>query len=400
MKQNRYRKPLCGALLALLSSSAVPAHANLDNLLSVLEGNNTITAEQAQDLRDSQPGYTVRPAGRAVSDLAIRGRIQTQFAYTRADNDDGNDDFTTFEVRRVRLGLRGTLPGSVRAQLEANLVPGSDLSMRSAFLQWREHAEANIKVGFDKPHSSLEENTSSGAILTVERTLLNSLVAAPGPMTGLALDGAVGVLAYGAGLYTDRNNRNSGGSDSKYLYNAFARLTLNDFVGEQNKLFIQGTYLNSDDEGGKFGSRFDDGFTVAGHFVSGPFDLRAEYMLGDNGGTKTSGFYVMPSYYLTDSLQAVARYERVESDNARGIRAPSRYLRDVPSLAVQRDMDGATTHDPQAGDEYQAFYVGLNYYIAGHGHKLMLGAELAELKNTDAGTLDGLTVTTAWRMLF
>lgn len=400
MKQYRYRKPICGALIALLSSTAAPARASMDDLLSVLEGNNTITAEQAQGIRDSQPGYTVRPAGSAVPDLAIRGRIQTQFGYTRADNDDGSDDYTTFEVRRVRLGLRGTLPGSVRAQLEANLVPGSDLSMRSAFLQWREHAEAQIKVGYDKPHSSLEENTSSGAILTVERTLLNSLVAAPGPMTGLALDGAVGVLSYGAGIYTDQNNRNSGGTESKYLYNAFARLTLDDFVGEQNKFFIQGAYLNSDDEDGKFGSRFDDAFTVAGHFVSGPFDLRAEYMLGDNDGTKTSGFYVMPSYYVTDAMQAVFRYERAESDNARGIRAPSRYLRNVSSLAVERDDDGATVRDPQAGDEYQAFYLGLNYYFAGHGHKLMLGAELAELKNTDAGALDGLTVTTAWRMLF
>lgn len=400
MRRNSYHKPLCGALIALLSSSAIPARASLDGLLSVLEENNTITADQAQEVRASQPAYQVRPAGRAVSDLAIRGRVQTQFAYTRADNDDGNDDFTTFEVRRARIGLTGTLAGGFRAQLEANLVPGSDLSMRSAFIQWRDNPLANIKVGYDKPHSSLEENTSSGAILTVERTLLNSLVAAPGPMTGLALDGKAGLLSYGAGIYTDRNNRNGGGSDSKYLYNVFARLTFDDFVDERNRFFIQGAYLNSDDEGGKFGARFDDAFSVAGHFVSGPLDLRAEFMQADNGGTKTSGFYVMPSYYLTDTVQAVARYEWVESDNARGIRAPGRYLRDVPSLAVRRDMDGATTHDPQAGDEYQALYVGLNYYIAGHGHKLMLGVEMAELKKTDAGTLDGLTVMTAWRMLF
>ncbi len=400
MREHLYRSILCGAAIALLSGSALPAQATMDDLLSVLEGNNIITSEQAQDLRASQPTYTVRPAGRAVSDLAIRGRIQAQFGYARADNDEGSDDFTTFEVRRVRLGLTGTLADDFRAQLEANLVPGSDLSMRSAFIQWSAYAPANIKMGYDKPRSSLEENTSSGAILTVERTLLNSLVAAPGPMTGLSLDGTAGLFSYGGGVYNDRSNRNAGGSDARYLFNAYSRLTLDDFVGENNQFFLQAVYLNSDDEGGLFGSRYDDAFTIAGHFASGPFDLRAEFMQGDNDGSKISGFYVMPSYYLTDALQAVVRYEWIEADDEGGIRAPGRYLRDVPSLAVERDEEDVVLRDPQAGDEYQSLYVGLNYYFAGHAHKLMLGAELAELKNTDAGTLDGLTVTTAWRMLF
>ncbi len=400
MRMYRYRRPIGAALIALLAGSTLPARATLDDLLSVLEGNNTITSEQAQDLRASQPAYVVRPAGRAVSDVAIRGRIQTQFGYARADNDEGSDDFTTFEVRRARIGLTGTLADDFRAQLEANLVPGSDLSMRSAFIQWRAYAPAHIKMGYDKPRSSLEENTSSGAILTVERTLLNSLVAAPGPMTGLSLDGAAGLLSYGGGIYNDRSNRHAGGSDARYLFNVYSRLTLDDFVGENNRFFLQAAYLSSDDEGGLFGSRFDDAFTIAGHFVSGPFDFRAEFMQGDNDGAKISGFYLMPSYYLTDSLQAVMRYEWVEADNERGIRAPGRYLRDVPSLAIERDEEDVVLRDPQAGDEYQALYLGLNYYFAGHAHKLMLGAELAELKNTDAGTLDGLTVTTAWRMLF
>ena len=306
-------------------------------------------------------------------------------------------------MRRARIGLRGTLFDSVRAQVEANLVPGSDLSMRSAFLQWREHTPAYIKVGYDKPRSSLEENTSSAEILTVERTLINSLVAAPGPQTGLSLDGVLGALYYGAGMYTDRDNRNPGGADSKYMYNALVGLKLDDFVGENN-LRVQGAYLNSSDPEGKVGGRFDDVFTVATHFAGGAFDLRAEYFLGDNDGDEIKGFYFMPSYYLTDNVQAVLRYENAESDKDRGIRAPGRYVRDVPSLKVRETLDDAdeviSKVDPQAGDEYQALYLGLNYYFAGHGHKLMFGVELAELKNTDAGKLEATTVTTAWRMLF
>ncbi len=403
-KGKRIRLLATAAIAAILYPGVPVAEATYNDLLNTLEANNAITTEQATDLRGKAPNYTVRPAtSGVVKDLQIRGRIQTQFGYVDAKSDEGSDDFTTFEVRRARIGLRGTLFDSVRAQVEANLVPGSDLSMRSAFLQWREHQPAYLKVGYDKPHSSLEENTSSAEILTVERTLINSLVAAPGPQTGLALDGELGALYYGVGVYTDRDNRNPGGTDSKYLYNALVGLKLDDFVGD-NRLRVQGVYLNSDDPEGKIGAKFDDVITVAGQFATGGFDLRAEYFIGDNDGDEIKGFYIMPSFYLTDNVQAVLRYEQVESDRERGVRAPSRYTRDVPSLKVRETLDDAgevvSKVDPQAGDEYQALYLGLNYYFAGHGHKLMFGVELAELKYTDAGTLESTTVTTAWRMLF
>ncbi len=397
----RYRKQmLATAAIAAAAFFGTSAEAQYNDLLKVLEQNEAITAEQAAELNKKAPKYTVRPAtSGVVKDLQIRGRIQTQFGYVDAKNDEGSDDFNTFEVRRARLGLRGTLFDSVRAQLEANLVPGSDLSMRSAFLQWREHKPLYLKLGYDKPHSSLEENTSSAEILTIERSLINSLVAAPGPMTGLSLDGDVQMLTYGAGIYTDSANRNPGGDDARYLYNAMVGVKLDDLVGEGNQLRLQGIYLASDDSNGNFGARFDDAFTVAAHGVFGGFDLRAEYLLGDDDSSEIKGFYVMPSFYLTDKVQAVLRYEQAESDKARGVRAPSRYTRDVPSLKVREPEDGVKV-DPQRGDEYQAIYVGLNYYMANHGHKLMAGVEFAELKNTDTGTLESTTFTAAWRMLF
>ena len=38
---------------------------------------------------------------------------------------------------------------------------------------------------------------------------------------------------------------------------------------------------------------------------------------------------------------------------------------------------GANDFKNPAGDEYQALYLGLNYFLAGHGHKLMLGVEVS-----------------------
>ena len=397
-QQNKYTATL---LALLMVGGVIRAQASLRDLLDTLEQNQTITTEQAAELRAKTPGYTIRPAGRAVQDVAIRGRVQTQFGYVDAKNDEGSDHYSTFEVRRARIGLRGGLAHNVRAQLEANLVPGSSLSMRSAFLQWREHREAYVKLGFDKPVYGFEENTSSGAILTIERSLIsNTLI--PGAMNGLSLEGSAGWLSYGAGIYTDRANANDAGGDD-YLYNATVGLSLDDLL-PGSKLALRADYISSDDNGGNFGGRFDDAMAFSAHYTHGDFDLRAEYMSGSNNSNDTDGFYITPSMHLTENLQAVIRYEQASSDRARGLSAPSRYVRRVGDLAVRETKDDndevIASTNPQRGDDYQALYAGLNYYFAGHGHKVMLGVERSELKNTDAGKLEATSVMTAWRMLF
>lgn len=390
-----------GLILAAFAFSASVASGSYLDLLQTLEDNQTITTEQASALRDTAPQIKVRPAGRAVKDIAIRGRVQTQFGYVDAKNDEGSDSFSTFEVRRARIGLRGTLFDNFRAQLEANLVPGSGLSMRSAFIQWREHKPAYIKLGYDKPTFSFEENTSSASILTIERTLISNSLA-PGAMNGLSLDGSHQRLSYAAGIYTDQNNRNQDGADN-YLLNASVGLSLDDLMNN-TKLRLRADYLNSDDEAGNFGGSYDDAMAFSVHMAHGGFDLRAEYLTGSNDGSDVNGFYITPSVYLTEKFQAVARYEKAESDNERGLSAPGRYLGRVDSLSSRdiTDVDGNVVGsvDPRRGDDYQALYFGLNYYLAGDGHKLMMAIEMSELDNTDAGKLEGTTVYTAWRMLF
>ena len=332
---------------------------------------------------------TVRPAGRFVQDIRVRGRVQTQFGYSDVSNDEGSSDYSTFEVRRARIGLRGNFENNFRAEVEANVVPGSAVSVRSAYVQWREHKPAYIKVGYDKPITSLEENTSSASILTVERSLVSNTIAAPGETNGILLEGDLGTLYYGLGLFTAEDNTNSANESVEYMYNAMIGVNLDGALGEGSKLKIQGSYLASDDENSN--ASFEEIYVIGFHFAQGGFGLRAEYMLGDNDGTETSGFYIMPSLMLSEKLQGVVRYEMSESDSDTGLRAASRYARRVDILE-----EGAA----QRGDEHWALYLGLNYYLNGDGNKLMFGVEVAELDNTSAGTLESTSVYGAWRMLF
>lgn len=354
-------------------------------LVQALAEQGVLTDEQASAIIAKT--QTVRPAGGNISDFQIRGRVQAQAAYVDASNDVGDGDYSTFEMRRVRLGARATLLQNVRGQLEANLVPGSDLSMRSAYIEWREHRPAYIKLGYDKPLFGFEENTSSASILTVERTLINNTVA-PGPTTGLSLSGSHELFNYGIGVYTDRANSNANGSND-YMFNASVEIKLDEFVG--NPLRVRVDYLGSEDEDGNFG--FDNGFAVSGHFNAGNFDLRAEYIwVEDFDGVATDGWYIMPSLFLTEKLQGVVRYEMASSDNARGLRAASRYARRADGL-------GSGSGDTR-GDEYWAIYGGLNYYFAGDFNKVMAGVEFSSLETQTAGDLEATTLYGAWRILF
>jgi len=343
----------------------------------------------------AQDRPVVRMSSPNIRDLQIRGRIQAQAGFTDVDNDEGSGSFSTMELRRVRMGMRGTLFQNVRAQLEANLVPGSDLSMRSAFLEWREHKPAYVKLGLDKPVFGFEENTSSASILTVERTLIGNTIV-PGAMNGLSLSGSVDMLSYAAGIYTGYENRNKDGEDD-YLYNVSVGLTLDDLVGSA-KLRLRADYINNDDDNAYSGR--DDAMAASVHFAIGRFDVRGEYMVASRNSSDISGYYVMPSYFVTDKLQAVLRFEGADSDAAKGLRAPSRYARRVDTLATRDETDDTPAVDPQRGDDYMAAYVGANYYFAGDNHKIMAGVEVAELDNTDAGKLSMTTAYTAWRMLF
>lgn len=57
--------------------------------------------------------------------------------------------------------------------------------------------------------------------------------------------------------------------------------------------------------------------------------------------------------------------------------------------------------DGGRGDEYQAVYLGLNYYLYGHKLKLMAGTEYHNMSGGgDGGDFDGWTTLVGLRMFF
>ena len=338
--------------------------------------------------------FVVPDKGDALK-LEATGRVQFQAGYVDQENDVQSGDWSTFEVRRARVGLSGSFGNDMKGKVEANIVPGS-VSVRSAFITWSKSDMFNLTGGYDKPKSSLEENTSSASILTVERSNVNNNIAAPGETVGLWASGESGPMFYHVGLYNGENesSRNESSVEAEFMFNVQGGVSFD--LSESSSLTAQITYLDTDDPNASLG--FDDVTTAALHYKAGAFDLRTEYFMGTEDDEDTTGFYVMPSMKLNDALEAVVRFEMADSDSGSGIRAQSRYARRSDVVVIGQDEEGGDIVADR-GDDFTALYLGLNYYFQKY-NKVMFGVEFSELDNTEAGTLESTSVFGAYRLRF
>lgn len=386
-------KTLTGAMMAGVIVSG-QAFAGYNDLVKTLESKGTITAEEAAKLKVQE----VKPDKTDVMSLKVTGRMQFQAGYVDQKNDVNSGDWSTMEVRRARIGISGKFPGNISAAVEANVKP-SETNVQSAVINWKQSDLLNVSAGFEKPMSSLEENTSSASIITVERSNVNNIIAAPGQSTGMWVSGEMAPLFYHVGLYNDEgvdDARNSSNTAAKYLFNAQGGVKFD--LTEKSELMAMVTYLQSDDPNGNVGGSFENVTVGSLQYSAGPIDISAEYFLGDDNGEETSGFYVMPSMMVSDKLQAVVRYEQVESDSSSGVRAPSRYSRRSDTVVIGEDDEGESIVADK-GDKFSAIYLGMNYYTAKY-QKVMFGIEFSELENTKAGKLDTTSVFGAYRVRF
>jgi len=106
------------------------------------------------------------------------------------------------------------------------------------------------------------------------------------------------------------------------------------------------------------------------------------------------GLTIEPTWLLTsevlgnnDPLELVFRYQYANSSRDNGLFLQRRY--------EQKVTEGE-------GDQYQALYTGLSYYLYGHKLKLMAGGEYAHMKDAanDGGKYKGWTWFGAIRLYF
>lgn len=265
----------------------------------------------------------------------------------------------------------------------------------------------NIGIGKYKANNfGIEQLTSSKEILTFERSLLSNLLF-PGELTGARFNGKKDHWIYALGLYSGDITPEFSDFETGTVIQASLGYDFHEELGIEKALVkIDWQHSNDARNGLNVGDEprvsatssglYTNSFSFNGTFEQGKWGLYTD-LLGANGRGTTGdvwGIILIPSYYLTDGLQLVARYQYAHGDND-GLRLQSRYER-LTAPPVGTLTDGGR------GENYHAFYLGLNYYLYGHKLKLMAGAEYHTMDNgNDAGgKFDGITGLAGVRMFF
>lgn len=321
--------------------------------------------------------------------LSIIGRYQGQYAVV--DSDQGS--FDDWETRRWRVGAEAKVFNDFKLKGEINVDEDFNplyASLEEAYIAWAICDSFNLTIGKQKPHWSLEWATSSRKILTFERSLLVNQLH-PDKSAGISADGAIGKWSYELGVYSADLDEEFGGFDAGQFYLASIGYNADDLCPITDELAIRFDYLYNDgDAGNNAVAPYSHSFSLNTQAKKGRFGLGTDilYATGD-GVPDVFGVVIMPTYELIeDKLELVTRYQFADSDGADGLRAQSRYERAVPNIT-----------DGGRGDQYHAFYGGLNYYILDHRLKLMTGVEYADLDGGgDGGDYAGWTWVSGIRM--
>jgi hypothetical protein len=409
-----------------LGSASMAVAQDSGALLDALVRKGVLTDQEAEDVRAdltrdnaaALPKFAA-PAGKDTKSLAISGRIQTQFFSFDNDN---LPDSTGFIMRRIYLGAKAKVAADWTADFTYNF---AENQVDKAFLQWGGDVlgqASTVDIGFRKVNFGYEETTSSANLKAIERSPVTRFFVEGDFSAGpLGNDRELGAGSRRIGAFINFND-DARTSKTTGLYYGFA-LTNPERQGADigtrrgatnNTPAVwadAGFSYKTDAVVGKFGAAvshiregvaFDapvadatlTGLSVYQDLTVGKFNLAAEFLYADMkdgalvGGVVQDaspyGYWIQPSFMVTDKVELVARYSFVDGDG-RGLR-----LRDLV-----RRSDSTIT-----GDELTEYYLGMNYYFVGNSVKLQLGYILGEAEVDGGASEETQGIRTQLQVLF
>jgi hypothetical protein len=436
------RTTLSTLTLAAAAVLSTNAYAGDKEVLDLLVKKGVITAEErAKAIQESKAKDIstnldeVFAKEEAVKRLTISGRVQVQYegmSYsdsgtrtrtvttntstnggapvvtttgTGVTNYDQEADSTNdFILRRMYLGAKADIGEGFSGELVWNFADGSNGGEFDKAVFTSESAYGKFDIGYQKVMWGQEENTSSGAMAVVERSLVTRYWAEGNNgrrlgfgarHTGIhysdrALFGGHGEadVRYGFSVVrADQNanfSSNVNGANDLGLY-GFAsvaikpiNLTVGVNVAENKHAGATTDATTIDDDSIK-------GFNPYLRWESGDLSLIAEYIDTDvtkSGVTRNpTGYNITGLLKASEKLEFVARYAALDTDG-RGVSAGDGL----------RNIGTTGTHNLNY-NEADSIYLGVNYYFNKNNAKIQVGYEIASL--TDALSTSTNTTSTS-----
>lgn len=410
-------------LVAAAALTAVSAQAQDKATLDLLVKKGVITAEErAKTLQSSAATKTESGMDRVFTKeaganrLTFSGRIQGQWeaaAYTQtaAGVETQAADLNNVMMRRLYLGAKADVGAGFSGELVWNFgdnsqgTSGVRAGAADKAVVTFESNLGKFDFGYQKVQFGQEENTSSSALYTVERSMVTRYWAESHNGTAPAHrrlgfgarhvglhysnkivigEGGPGTLAYGASIVDAVQGYNSTGvNDYGYYGNvSFDWKPLGTTIGVNYGLTPSGATSTSGGALTAVGGTLDmaEGFNPYFKYVTGDLTIVGEYIITAIDASSTSatnsgfidrdpsGYNITLAYKLSENLEAVVRYSALDTDG-RGQQASDGF-RDVNTAPLT-----AATYDKSS-----SVFLGLNYYFNKNNAKIQLGYEKAKLE--------------------
>jgi phosphate-selective porin OprO and OprP len=323
-----------------------------------------------------------------VQQVLFSGRYHHEFAALDADQ----GDLDEWNVRRMRLGPRITLFRTVtlHAEVEVNPQERDPFYMRltDAYLQWNPSSRLVFTFGKQALPFTNEGATSSRELLTIDRGAIGTNIWFPQEyLPGISVSGRAAPWVYRGGVYSSgAMNREFGEFNGGYSALALLGYDFGRRLGVKEAVLTGSYVYQRPDPNNTFTRQLEHVVSVHFKLDADRWGLRTDLAdaTGYLGQSHLWALMALPSFNLTDKLQAVGRYTYMDSAEPNGIRFGTYESRIVPGR----------------GDEYNELYLGANYYFYGHKLKLQTGLQWADMDDraNDGGEYSGLSWTTGLRV--
>lgn len=326
-----------------------------------------------------------------IEEFKLRGRYQGQYHWVESDQ--GNEQ--SWEDRRSRFGFDAKLFDK-KIELRVDAQSSDEFNpfyngLVDAFIKWKPSDSFSLTLGRQKPQIGYYDFVqSSNNQPTFERSQIFNQLRVD-RVTGALAEGKIGKFTYQAGIYSNDIDLEFGTFDGGIAYGAGIGYDLKHALNTE-KADLRFDWLHSDiEDGTNILNRYADLFSTTLWLKEGRYSLVTEAFYGTDETPDVFGFFIQPTYDLIlKKLQLVGRYTFSTGNGADSVQAQSRYERRAP------DLTGSGK-----GDQYQAAYVGLQYFIYGDKLKVLAGAEYASVNGGgNGGDYDGWTYLTGIRFSF
>lgn len=347
----------------------------------------TVTSDGKDIVIKTKGGLEVRTVDNEFT-FKIGGRIQAQYdSYQDAMNlikGEGDTGSNLF-IRRARLYVKGDVYRDWAYKIQFNVADSGSGggTFEDLYIRWKRYSLATITVGKFYEPFSLQQQTSSKWVTSIERSA-NTTFFAEGRNLGLALRGDDDFGGYEVGVFSNRNQQNTDGAQ---LWAFTGRGYLSPINSERTLLHIAIAATDRDQNksqtpitGGRLTQGIKSGDEVqveatsalkhrqalnleaAGKIGSlhGQFEynFRKTELAGDGKDINNTGWYVQGGWFITGESRPYKRgkWEKIKPNRKGGLGAWELFAR---LEGFDFDDDNVNANNRNKGNLY---IVGVNWY--------------------------------------